>query len=91
MGTALYVSAMSADIGCTFGTLSSIAGVQSAQREYAIKATLRKVIEFHAELIEIRESLKSIMSAILFVKIVSMGIFFAVCLLQMEVVSGVNG
>lgn len=91
MGTALYVSAMSTDIGCAFGSLGSIAGAQSAQREYAMKATLRKVIEFHGEIIRIRESLKNIMSAILFVKVINMGIFFALCLVQMEVVSDVSG
>lgn len=90
MGTALYVSAMSEDIGCAFGNLGSIAGAQSAQRGYAMKARLQKIIEFHAELIEIRESLRNIMSAMLFIKIISMGVFFAVCLLRMEVVSDVN-
>lgn len=91
MGSALYVSAMSADIGCAFGSIGSLAGVQSAKRAYAMKETLRKVIEFHGEIIEIRESLKNIMSAILFVKVINMGIFFALCLVQMEVVSAGNG
>lgn len=86
MGTAMYVSTMSTDIGWIFNNLSPVTVDRSTRNERAIKLMLRQIIEFHGELIEIKESLKDIMSSILFVKIVNMGIFFAACLLQMEVV-----
>lgn len=84
MGTALYVSTMSTDIGWEFDNLSSVVADRSACNERKTKSILRKIIEFHGELIVIKESLKDIMSSILFVKIVNMGIFIAACLLQME-------
>lgn len=90
MGTALYVSTMTADISYIFQNISSITVERSARHVWTMKTLMREVIELHKEIIEIKESLKTIMSAILFVKIVNVVIFFAACSLQMEVVCNVK-
>lgn len=58
-------------------------------KQYSIRfvvTILRRVIEIHKKLIEIKECLKQIVRAILIDQIINMGIFIAAYLLQMEVV-----